>query len=403
MTHTPLTKAERDELPARIQAAINTVCSGMAAMRIPANPRDVDLVLADCARALADLDAAETERETLRQIAEGCCNATDGGCSPGVSVEFLRGVPKEVGRIRDQRDRAEAELDAERRMRVEAEAAARRAEEDRDALIRNINDAFQSLNTPHSTLAFDGRNLLPHAEELARYAEAMRIERDKALSDVAKYADRSESFASAIDHLVCNTADGTDLARITKERDDFRDGMVAMLVAAGAPVDLDAMEAAVSSAGKKPSDFISQRIRVLTAERDALWVDHRDVVDERDALKAREGEWADQIAAALNSTADKLGRTPSMIAGHVRREHEAHTACFDRLRRAVDERDALKAKLAALVEAVSSAETILGNMAKETGRVFGRWEINHEPLRNDAQRMLPSFRSAIAAARGGAQ
>ncbi|MBK8168165.1 MAG: hypothetical protein IPK64_19635 [bacterium] len=63
----------------------------------------------------------------------------------------------------------------------------------------------------------------------------------------------------------------------------------------------------------------------------------------------------------------------------------------------------LRGKLAALVEAVSSAETILGNMAKETGRVFGRWEINHEPLRNDAQRMLPSFRAAIAAARGGAQ
>lgn len=41
MTHTPLTKAEREELPARIEAAITTVCSGMAAMRIPANPRDM--------------------------------------------------------------------------------------------------------------------------------------------------------------------------------------------------------------------------------------------------------------------------------------------------------------------------------------------------------------------------
>lgn len=243
-----------------------------------------------------------------------------------------------------QRDRAEAELAAERRMRVEADAASDRLMAERDALIRNINDAFLSLNIPNSTMAFDGRNLLPHAVESARYAEEMRIERDKALADVAKYVDRSESFASAIDHLVSNTADGTDLARITKERDDFRDGMVAMLVAAGAPVDLDAMEAAVLSAGKKPSDFIRQRIRVLTAERDALWVDHRDVVDERDALKA---------------------------------------------------------KLAALVDSCRSAETILGNMAKETGRTFGRWEIHHEPLRNDAQRMLPSFRAAIAAAKGG--
>lgn len=62
---------------------------------------------------------------------------------------------------------------------------------------------------------------------------------------------------------------------------------------------------------------------------------------------------------------------------------------------------ATKAKLAALVEACRSAETILGNMAKETGRTFGRWEIHHEPLRNDAQRMLPLFRAAIAAAKGG--
>ena len=60
---TKLTKAEREELPARIEAAIATVCSGMAAMSIPANPRDVDLVLADCAKALADLDAAEAERD----------------------------------------------------------------------------------------------------------------------------------------------------------------------------------------------------------------------------------------------------------------------------------------------------------------------------------------------------
>lgn len=71
-------------------------------------------------------------------------------------------------------------------------------------------------------------------------------------------------------------------------------------------------------------------------------------------------------------------------------------------RRAEEERDALKAKLAALVDSCRSAETILGNMAKETGRTFGRWEIHHEPLRNDAQRMLQSFRAAIAAARGGA-
>lgn len=119
MTHTPLTKAEREELPARIEAAITTVCSGMAAMSVPANPRDVDLVLADCAKALADLAAAEAERDALRKIAVDCCNATDGMCTMGVSIEFLSHVPKEVALLKAnrnmiaaQRDRAESERDA---------------------------------------------------------------------------------------------------------------------------------------------------------------------------------------------------------------------------------------------------------------------------------------------------
>ena len=44
------------ELRERIDAAITTVCSGMAAMSIPPNPRDVDLVLADCAKMLDERD-----------------------------------------------------------------------------------------------------------------------------------------------------------------------------------------------------------------------------------------------------------------------------------------------------------------------------------------------------------
>ncbi len=365
MTHQPLTKEDRsailsDSITSGLYThAIKRLCADLDAAEakleavtdVPDDIHDAIEDLAESAYAWAESDTEPVSEQAAKErIADG----------------RLRVM---VNRLLAQRDRAESELAAERRMRVEADAASDRLMAERDALIRNINDAFLSLNIPNSTMAFDGRNLLPHAVESARYAEEMRIERDKALADVAKYVDRSESFASAIDHLVSNTADGTDLARITKERDDFRDGMVAMLVAAGAPVDLDAMEAAVLSAGKKPSDFIRQRIRVLTAERDALWVDHRDVVDERDALKAK-------LAAA----------------------ESAHSELF--LSGQVAE---LRAKLAALVEACRSAETILGNMAKETGRAFGRWEIHHEPLRNDAQRMLQSFRAAIAAARGGAQ
>lgn len=141
MTHTPLTKAERDGLPARIKAAITTVCRGMVAMSIPANPRDVDLVLADCAKALADLDAAEAERDEIK-TALGVMGATrERALEVAGSQDALEERIDSMSRERDvalkgwsaaeaardaaaaQRDRAESELDAERRMRVEAEAA----------------------------------------------------------------------------------------------------------------------------------------------------------------------------------------------------------------------------------------------------------------------------------------
>lgn len=62
-----MNQTEIDELRERIDAAISTVCNGMAAMSIPADPRDVDLVLADCAKALAALEEARAERYTLKE------------------------------------------------------------------------------------------------------------------------------------------------------------------------------------------------------------------------------------------------------------------------------------------------------------------------------------------------
>lgn len=304
MTHTPLTKAEREELPARIEAAITTVCSGMAAMRIPANPRDVDLVLADCARALADLDRAEAERDALRKIAVDCCNATDGMCTMGVSIEFLSHVPKEVALLKAnrnmiaaQRDRAEAERDD---IREEA---------------RNLRDVLRRNNyAPCDTAACNCNGWHERSTGSGFYARFREIE--EAVGD-----HNGKTLLKAVQEIVA-------------QRDR-------------AESELDAE-------------------RKMRGEAEAA---AKRAEAERDALKAK-------LAAA----------------------ESAHSELF--LSGQVAE---LRGKLAALVEAVSSAETILGNMAKETGRVFGRWEINHEPLRNDAQRMLPSFRAAIAAARGGAQ
>lgn len=59
------------ELRERIDAAITTVCSGMAAMSIPPNPRDVDLVLADCAKMLDERDRfAKTISDAAYDVGE---------------------------------------------------------------------------------------------------------------------------------------------------------------------------------------------------------------------------------------------------------------------------------------------------------------------------------------------
>lgn len=67
---------------------------------------------------------------------------------------------------------------------------------ERDALLRIINDSFLSMNNPTSTLAFDGRNLVPHVEDASRYAEILLLERD-ALK--AKLAALVESCEMALD------------------------------------------------------------------------------------------------------------------------------------------------------------------------------------------------------------
>ena len=70
------------------------------------------------------------------------------------------------------------------------------AAEERDALLRIINDSFLSLNNPTSTLAFDGRNLVPHVEEASRYAEILRLERDALKAKLAALVKASQPFAN---------------------------------------------------------------------------------------------------------------------------------------------------------------------------------------------------------------
>lgn len=244
MTYTPLTKAERDHLTLLHTAARDPMSTARERSTAQAQLADqlvwtgrTDPMNGDLPRLLADLDAAEAER------------------------------------------------DAERKMRVEAEAAAKRAEEERDALKAKLADP---------------RRVLIHETEVVATKEEIATLK-------ARLADLSE-----------------------------------------ADEELHTCRALVNAT--------SENLRV-----------------------------------DLERMVDDLAEANEKAARSEKDSHSWHELYKD-----------TKAKLAALVEAATSAETILGNMAKETGRVFGRWEINHEPLRNDAQRMLPSFRAAIAAARGGA-
>lgn len=184
MTRQPLTKAERDHLTLLHTAARDPMSTARERATAQAQLADqlvwtgrTDYMNGDLPRLLADLDAAEAERDALRKIAEGCCNATDGGCSPGVSIEFLRDVPSEVEHIkreRDrlrkmpqsafeaatfrelnameaQRDRAEAELDVERKLRVAAEEHAAMEMADLADVERMAWEAFGKPDGTHET------------------------------------------------------------------------------------------------------------------------------------------------------------------------------------------------------------------------------------------------------------
>lgn len=99
-----MNQTEIDELRERIDAAISTVCNGMAAMSIPADPRDVDLVLADCAKALAALADAEAERSEARSL------LLNGIQTNGDSLAFLEHVRREHAAVVAERDALNAKL-----------------------------------------------------------------------------------------------------------------------------------------------------------------------------------------------------------------------------------------------------------------------------------------------------
>ncbi len=98
-------------------------------------------------------------------------------------------------------------------------------------------------------------------------------------------------------------------------------------------------------------DALAAEVERLKSDLAEMAVDRHDVAAAEEVaakLRAEDAQWSDQIAAALGTTGDKIGRTPSMIAEHVRREHEAHTRTFAKMVEAEQQRDALQAEVAKL-------------------------------------------------------
>lgn len=389
MTTDPkLTKTEREELPARIEAAILTVCSGMAAMRIPANPRDVDLVLADCAKALADLDAAEAERDEIK-TALGVMGATrERALEVAGSQDELEERIDSMSRERDVALKGWSAAEAAR----DAAAAQRdRAESERDTAIADRiiadSDAWVALGKPGGT--HDTTCVQRLCEQFA---------------EVKGERDALKARLGNIECLHCGDID-PDVSHWEQCKKH------------PARATVDALKAKLADPRRvliHETEVVATKEEIATLK--ARLADLSDADEELHTCRALVNATSENLSVDLERMVDDLAEANEKAARSEKDSHSWHELYKDTKAKLAAAESAhselflsgqvaaLKAKLAALVEATTSAETILGNMAKETGsRVFGRWEINHEPLRNDAQRMLPSFRAAIAAARGGAQ
>ena len=202
MTAKPITTEEIAELRLRIDAAIATVTKGMAAMSIPANPRDVDLVLADCAKAL---DALEEARRVNQ--CSGCGGTVgdhlapdQGGCPGSFMLDGVQMVPQSgrdlLGREREALAKAYRECIDERDAAL---ARAEAAERERDEAVALI-DAAKSDTRPES--------FLEHAQAiLAKCVAPYSCEQMKAVGDALAACYRKWELMSEVAMKACEERD----------------------------------------------------------------------------------------------------------------------------------------------------------------------------------------------------
>jgi hypothetical protein len=142
--------------------------------------------------ALEKLGGAIIDAAALRKIAEDCCNATGGGCSPGVSIEFLRNVPKEVAALKAQRDGAVEDLEADKETDEQCEAD---IEADRIAMQAKLAATEKERDEARRTLPADVREALQCAADYGpMVSDEWKIPEFRAMSNLcsavlAKYPE----------------------------------------------------------------------------------------------------------------------------------------------------------------------------------------------------------------------
>lgn len=232
----------------------------------------------------------------------------------------------------------------------------------------------------------------------SRYVGDPCIERDRALAAVLRDAAKTRDELVAIREAATKAWDSTvpnhDVVHIIEWLVETREARwkernEAYINLGRTRDERDALQAttdAVLRDAGLPTGAVTDRIRCLVAERDAMAKAHREVVDDRDAwryLAQREGKDLDAVAAVLG------------------RQHvppDDYETTLDAARRVRDERDAAieaaRASLA-LVKAVVDHDNATGDEDLE-GVTFSRmWEA--------AQEAEPLIRKALAAAPTQAQ
>lgn len=199
---------------ARAYSCANSRVAGLLAQ----SANEIEQLRAQLAAANAQRDELKCELEQL-EIYLRCRGASGETVLDRVKRMERDGTAAESfwQKAQARADMLQQQLDQCAREREELAKSYRETIDDRDELLRIINDAFLSLHIPGSTKAFDGRNLVVHSKDSAEVAMVLRAERDEARRE------RDDALANTSLPGYC---------RLVEERDAARRDLASLMAAA---------------------------------------------------------------------------------------------------------------------------------------------------------------------------